>query len=180
MFVLGCGEKSEETTPENNAQQTQEKDGGAISWQAPDGWIEETPKSGFRKAQYRLPKAEGDLEDASCVVFFFPGGAGGVQANIQRWYGQFVQPDGRPSSEVATVTTKTVNGLKQTRIDLPGTFLSRPTPGSPQVTEKSNFRMLAAIVETGGESWFVKLVGPQKTVAKWKESFYDFMNSFEE
>ncbi|NIR48254.1 hypothetical protein GWO43_07295, partial [candidate division KSB1 bacterium] len=47
-------------------------------------------------------------------------------------------------------------------------------------TEKPNFRLLAAIVETSGESWFVKLVGPEKTVAKWEESFYDFMNSFEQ
>ncbi|NIR48253.1 hypothetical protein GWO43_07290, partial [candidate division KSB1 bacterium] len=105
IFVFACGQNSEETAPESDAQQTQEKDGGAMSWQAPNGWIEETPKSSFRKAQYRLPKAESDPEDASCVVFFFPGGAGGVQANIQRWYGQFVQPDGSPSSEAATVTT---------------------------------------------------------------------------
>ena len=41
-----------------------------------------------------------------------------------------------------------------------------------------NYRMLGGVVETPGGPWFAKLVGPEKTVAHWENSFYDFMKSF--
>jgi hypothetical protein len=59
------------------------------------GWTVEKPTSAMRKAQYLLPHAEKDTEDASLVVFFFSGQGGTPQANIDRWTQQFEQPDGR-------------------------------------------------------------------------------------
>src|SRR5262245_10271326 len=40
------------------------------------GWIVEKPANTMRKAQYSLPRAEGDSEDASLIVHYF-GGQGG-------------------------------------------------------------------------------------------------------
>src|SRR5262245_24134614 len=57
------------------------------------GWVVEKPTSAMRKAQYKLPHAEKDSEDASLVVYFFSGQGGGVQANVDRWCQQFEQPD---------------------------------------------------------------------------------------
>ena len=44
--------------------------------------------------------------------------------------------------------------------------------------EIANYRMLGGVVETPGGPWFAKLIGPEKTVAHWEKSFYEFMNSF--
>jgi hypothetical protein len=37
--------------------------------------------------------------------------------------------------------------------------------------------MLAAVVETPEGSYYVKLLGPERTVARWHESFLAFLKS---
>ena len=184
FLIVTCGEKTEqvqqtEQTQDPHSTQNPHKVTGALTWNAPEGWIQETPSSRMRKAQYRLPRAEGDPEDASVAIFHFPGG-GSVDANLRRWYGQFVQPDGKSSEEVAKVSKSTINNLNQTVVDLSGTYLFKPTPMAPTSTEKPGFRMLAAVIETSSGPWFVKAVGPEKTMAQWEDSFYEFMKSFKE
>jgi hypothetical protein len=52
----------------------------------------------MRVAQYKLPKAEGDTEDGSLVIYYFgQGQGGGTAANIERWINQMKQPDGSDS-----------------------------------------------------------------------------------
>jgi hypothetical protein len=150
---------------------------GHLAWQAPDGWVVETPSSAMRMAQFRLPGQAGAEEDASAVVFYFHGEGGSVQANIDRWYTQITQPDGRPSKDAAKVTKKTVNGLQQTRVDVSGTYQQMTTPMGPVSAEKPNYRMLAAVIETSSGPWFVKLTGPENTVAHWEKSYYEFLDS---
>ena len=50
--------------------------------------------------------------------------------------------------------------------------------GGESGDEIPNYRMLGGVVETPGGPWFAKLVGPEKAVAHWEKSFYEFMNSF--
>ena len=67
-----------------------------ISVSVPDGWVI-VPPSGMRLAEYALPGIgnEQNAADASLTVFYFgPNQGGSVEANIERWYGQFSQPDG--------------------------------------------------------------------------------------
>lgn len=175
LMFLGCNKSND-----NDQTQVRLNHTTGLKWQVPDGWIEEPPTSPMRKAQFRLPRVEGDPEDANLVLYYFQGQGGSVQANIQRWYGQFKQPDGRPTHEVARVKTQTVNGLKQTIVDLSGTYLFKMTPMDPASTPKPNSRMLAAIIETHSGPWFVKLVGPEKTVTRWEESFHQFLRSIKE
>lgn len=148
----------------------------SLTWAHPAGWIEETP-SPMRKAQYRLPKADGDSEDVTVAVFYFPGQGGSVEANLDRWYGQFIQSDGRPTKETAKVVKNNVNGLQQTTVDVKGTYLESMRPMGGGATSKPNFRMLAGIVETTNGPWFVKLIGPTNSVEHWEESFETFMKS---
>ena len=68
----------------------------------------------MRKAQYRLPRVEGDPEDAELVVFYFQGSGGAPQANIDRWIGQFTRPDGSPIGDAARTTNRQANGLPLT------------------------------------------------------------------
>jgi hypothetical protein len=179
-FVAACGQK-QEPAREGRAVSSSPKAAQMTSlvWTAPEGWVEEQPSSGMRLSQYSLAKVEGDAEDALCYVSHFPGTGGSVEQNLTRWYQQFVQPDGRPTESVAKVATAEFNGFKQTTVDVSGTFSQSTTPMGPQGEDKPNFRMLAGVIETPMGPWFVKLTGPEKTVERWKDSFYEFMKSFQ-
>ncbi len=131
----------------------------------------------MRKAEWVLPRAEGDGEDASLVVFYFGSGQGGdVESNLDRWYGQFEQPDGRATREVARLGHRTVSGLRVTLADVTGTFRGG-MPGGPPAEPRPETRMLAAIVEAPSGPWFFKLVGPKRTVERWRASFDTFVAS---
>jgi hypothetical protein len=110
-------------------------------------------------------------------VYFFGGQGGSVQANLDRWLGQMEQPDGRPSKAVATTETLTVNGMKVTVLDVSGKYVAEMAPGSPARYNKPGFRLKAAVVETAGGPYFVKLTGPAKTIGRWNEAFTAFLKS---
>jgi len=134
----------------------------------------------MRVAQYKLPKVQGDGEDAILVVYYFGAGQGGsVQANIERWTGQMVQADGSSSRDKAKSEALEVNGLKVTTLDLAGTYSAEMSPGSGALDTKKNYRLKAAVVETPKGPYFAKLVGPEKTVAHWDQAFLEYVKSFE-
>jgi hypothetical protein len=153
---------------------------GDLQYKAPSGWVKEQPTSGMRKAQFQLPRAEGDSDDGSLVIFYFgPGQGGSAQANLDRWIAQFEQPDGSPSKDRAKTKTMAVNGLTVSLLDLSGTFTAEMTPGAGDRQNKPQSRMLAAVIETPKGPYFVKLVGPVKTVDRWEPDFTAFLNSVE-
>jgi len=132
----------------------------------------------MRAATYLIPAASGDGEDGECAVFFFgPGQGGGVDANIKRWIGQFEQPDGKPSDQVAKQKTETINGLSVTMVDLTGTYLG----GGPMMGQgggkKTGYRLLGAIVAGPQAPIFFKLTGPAKTVAAAQSEFQAMLKS---
>ena len=43
------------------------------------------PNKPMRKAQYTLPRAEGDGEDATLIVHYFGGQGGSREVNLERW-----------------------------------------------------------------------------------------------
>jgi len=132
----------------------------------------------MRVGQYELPAAEGDAEPASLVVFYFgPGQGGSVEANLDRWMGQLKQPDGGSSKDKAKTETLTVNGMKVTLLDVTGVYAGGDMGGAAQ--GKPNFRMRAGVIETPKGGYFIKLVGPEKTVGKWDDSFDAFIKSAE-
>jgi hypothetical protein len=154
--------------------------GGELKYKVPDGWIVEQPASKMRVAQYKLPKADGDAEDASLVLYYFGQGQGGSTSdNIDRWINQMPQPDGHPAKERARSETISINGLKVTMVDVTGTYSAEMSPGSGTFYNKTGFRLRAAVVETPKGSYYAKLVGPEKTAAKWNQSFTDYVKSFE-
>lgn len=141
-----------------------------------EGW-ELRQAKGMRVAQWNLPKAEGS-KDAELAVFHFQGGAGGVEANMERWLGQFTQPDGKTSKEVAKRSQKDVAGLKVHLVDLSGTYVAESRPGSGLRVNEPDSRLLGAIVEgPNGQQHFIKLIGPAATVKKWEKSFEAFIDA---
>lgn len=149
----------------------------ALKFDTPEGWVSKPPASRMRLAEYTLPKADGDAEDASLGIFYFGGQGGGVQANLDRWIGQMSQPDGRASKDVAKTSRLDSGGLAITIVDVPGTYVAETSPGSAERFNKPGFRLRAAVVEGRGGPYFVKLSGPAETVAKWDESFLAFLKS---
>ena len=113
------------------------------------------------------------------MLFFFGKGQGGsAEQNVDRWTGQFTQPDGKPSKDAAVVTIRTVNGLKQTSVDVAGTYKPAPMGGAGGAA-KPGWRLLAAVVEGDGGPWFWRLTGPEATVAAAKPQFEALLASLE-
>jgi hypothetical protein len=153
-----------------------------IKFDSPAGWVSKAPSSSMRVADWTLPRADGDQDDAMVTLYFFGAGSGGgLQANIDRWVSQMTQPDGKPSTAVAkTATLSSTSGLKITTVDIPGTYVAEVTPGSPERFNKPGYRMITALVETAGGAHYVKFVGPAKTVARWSQSFDVFLKSLKQ
>ena len=153
---------------------------GDLHFKAQDGWVVEQPSSKMRAAQYKLPKTEGDSEDASLVLYYFgPTQGGAPQANIDRWIAQIQQADGSSSKDKAKTDMMTVNGLKITTVDVTGTYTAEMAPGSGTAHNDTNYRLRAAVIETPKGNYFLKLVGPAKTVGRWEQSYTDYLKSFE-
>jgi hypothetical protein len=148
-----------------------------LTFTAPQGWQQGKPGSPMRVAEFTLPRAAGDAEDAQLVLYFFGGQGGSVDANIQRWVGQIQQPDGKASSAVAKTITRTVNGLAVTLVDVSGTYVAEMAPGSATRNNKPNYRLRAGVVETPKGPYFIKLTGPAKTVATMDRAFEQFVSS---
>ena len=133
----------------------------------------------MRVAQYKLPKAAGDAEDASLVVYYFGQSQGGsTAANVERWVGQMKQADGNAVKDAKQEQFET-NGLKVTTVDVSGTYVAETAPGSGTFHNNAGYRLRAAVVETPNGSYFVKLVGAEKTVDQWNESFQSYLKSFQ-
>ena len=148
-----------------------------LRFTAPKEWTVRAPSSTMRVAEYVLPRAAGDAEDGELVVYFFGGSGGSVDANIERWLGQMQQPDGKASRDVATRASRVVNGLNVTTLDLGGTYVAEVRPGSSERHNKPGFWMRAAVITTGRGPYFVKAVGPAKTMATWKAGLDAFIGS---
>jgi hypothetical protein len=186
-FVAGCTDKgSDAPTPaapaagmKPAAAHSAAPASGGLKYTAPSDWVSEQPTSSMRQAQYRLPRAEGDPEDAELVVFYFQGGGGGVQMNIDRWTGQFTKADGSPVSGVAKTSKKESHKIPITIVDVSGTYMAGMGPMLAETKAKPNFRMLAAVAEAPSGPWFFKLTGPAKTVGKWESGYQSFLDTIQ-
>lgn len=139
------------------------------------GWETQTPENSMRIAQYLLPRVEGDSEDAQVIVYYFDGSGGSVEANFDRWIGQFEQPDQSSSHEKAKRDKKNIGGIETHLLDISGTYVAETTPGSGIRQRKEGYRLLAAILQSNPGPYYIRLLGPEKTVEHWKESFSLFL-----
>lgn len=143
--------------------------GAGIKWTAPASWKSEADRP-MRLATYTIAAATGDPEGGECIVSYFGQGQGGsTEANLDRWSGQFLQADGKPSKN-AKIEKKTVHGLKVSTIDVAGTYTGMGGPRA-QGAPKAGYRLLGAVVEGPQGTVFFKFTGPAKTVAQNQSQF---------
>lgn len=145
----------------------------------PEGWKEEQPTSTMRMAQFKLPKADGDKEDAELAVFFFKGGSGTVDQNLKRQLAKFKPAQGKEEPVNKTEKTK-VGKIDATLQDVKGVYLSKFPPFAPnaKITEKTDWRQIYVIFMTDTGDYYMTLLGPAKTVEKHEKAFKEFIASF--
>lgn len=139
---------------------------GALELKIPSSWKKEQPTSSMRAAQFAVQEGDQKIE---YIVYYFGGGGGGVDANINRWIGQFAT-EGRTHERTEG---ESKNGPYHL-VDIQGTFnKSVGPPMMGKTTPVPGSRVLAAVVQTEKGSYFIKFIGTQDTVKKHKNDFLD-------
>jgi hypothetical protein len=143
----------------------------AIRLKAPESWTRNQPRSQFVEAEFALPSAEGDTSDGRLTISV---AGGSVDANLERWRGQFGDGLIRDSQEALEVAGTTI-----TVVDFSGTFNDQAGPFAPGV-KREGYRMIGAIIPGSGQQLhFVKATGPEQTLAKHAESIREFLMTLE-
>jgi hypothetical protein len=133
-------------------------------WTVPSEWNEQ-PLSEMRLASFKVEGSGGQSADIS--VSSFPGDAGGIESNINRWRGQVHQAVLDADSLGKTLERLTVDGVPVILVDV-------QTPeggGKPD-------RIIGAVLRTADRTWFVKMTGAPAVLQAQAENFKQFVNSF--
>jgi hypothetical protein len=135
-----------------------------ISFTPPSHW-KNLEASGMRQAQFRLAPVGNDSAEGEVNIYYFgPQSGGGVQANLQRWVGQIILPDGSDASTATQYDTFTADGMAGHLVALNGTYKSgggRPMGGETQLLP--GYRLVGVVLEGPEGSLFFKLTGPEAT-----------------
>lgn len=126
-----------------------------LHWHPPAGWRAE-PASGFRRGSFKLGPAE---TQADLSITAFPGEAGGLRENINRWRGQLALEPLAANENPGTVLDGAA--LPMLLVDL------RSGPAA----------ILGGVVAHAGETWFFKLAGPADTVTSARAEFIAFLQT---
>jgi hypothetical protein len=148
-----------------------------LTFKAPEAWKTIPTRSSMRVAQLQVEPKKGDEFPALLVVYAFPGGAGTVEANVKRWQSQFKTADGNPPK----IESKTVKGknVEVTKVETAGHYAPGPIPGMPAEPERDNARLFGAIVVTERVGYFLKMVGPDKTMDAIRPAFDTLISTLE-
>ena len=149
-------------------------DARGLTFEAPKSWKSSPPTSQMRRAQLTVEPTEGDDYPAELVVFAFPGGAGTVEANIKRWQNLFKDEDGN----APRIETKTVKGKNSdvVRAETHGEYHPAQFGGRPEPVRK-NARLLGAIIMADDASYYIRMVGPDKTMTKIRPEFDEMIKT---
>ncbi len=140
---------------------------GKLKLTAPAGWTKKEPRVRIIAYEFTAPAAGEDKIDGRCTIM---AAGGSIDANIKRWYGQFSQPDGGNTEKRAKVEKTKAAGRQIHFVSVTGSYQDRRGPFAPAVT-RPDYRMLSAIIEAGDANYFVKLIGPKRTVDAHEKAF---------
>lgn len=169
--------KANENTPESSDEQTLALTG--IQFDVPPGWQQEpAPASPMGpKAVFILTPAEGDKEECSVRITYFPGMKGKDNMNIDRWLNQVKHEDGSPSTRAdAQIEIFKLGQVQVTMVDVHGSISSGMGMGG-QGKDMPNQRLIAAIVDHPQGPHFVKALGDVASMEKWQASIEAFLKS---
>ena len=166
--TLSSDSNAEEKTPDasNKNQKKTEKTVdvkiGELDLKLPTSWKQSDATLPMRLATFDVPASNGDKENGEFVISSFPGGGGGVDANISRWIGQF-STEGRE----AVVREGKAGENDYFIVNISGTYMK---PVGPPILRKTKEtpgqRMVGVILNLDGKGvYFLKLTGPDATIS---------------
>ena len=133
-------------------------------WTKPDDWNAQ-PLSEMRLGSFKVDGANGGSADISVTAF--PGEAGGLSSNLNRWRGQ-LQLAPLSDEDLSSVIQRTeIENVPAYLIDFQ-TENNNPKPA----------RILGAVFQTADRTWFVKMTGPPDLLESQRQKFLDFVRSF--
>lgn len=179
FIAAGCSqeETSERHEPAPTMRETTNNTVAGLQWTIPENWEVQAQRQ-MRVATYATPAAEGDEDKGEVAIFYFgPDEGGSVEANVNRWFGQFDQPDGRPTSEVTSRESTVVNSIPVTIVRTTGTYNAAAGPMAPREDIRPGYKLIGAIAEGPEGAVFYKFTGPEATVQKAEQEFYQLIES---
>ena len=160
-----------ESTPEPDAPVPQIEAGEAASvgvkWDVPARWTNRGATQ-MRLATYDVPAVPGAAggEGGECAVFYFgPEQGGEVEANFDRWIGQFEN-----HGKIARAT-ETHGGMSVKRVEVDGTYLAPSGPMMESSGSKRGWMLKGAIVEGPNGNIFFKFTGPKPALEASAKEF---------
>lgn len=141
---------------------------GTVRFDRPEGWSYSRPEDGVRAAQLEKKSSGAPLR----ITFtrFPPGSGGTVQANVDRWIGQFLGTD-----SPAEVQTPADAALALTLVKITG-VMRGGTPGGP-AKDSPDTLLLGAILQAPDGLVVVKLSGPKAAVSREEKIFSELVRA---
>ncbi len=146
----------------------------------PATWVRESVSAGALapKAAFSLPPVEGDPHKCTVRITHYPNmkGMPGIDdMNINRWLRQVTKADGSPHTrDQAKIEVSEFGHVRLTILDLSGTVSAGMGPAASKLPDH---RMIAAILDHPRGPHFVKIVGGQPTMKKWRDAILTFLKS---
>jgi len=155
---------------------------GNLIMQAPKEWKKGQPRFPTI-TQYEFSAPADAKSEAATARITVSSSRGSLDDNIERWYGQFTQPDGKSSKDAAKLEKFDVDGQTVHFVDLTGTY-KESMGGGPfapgKTVMREDYQMLGAIVVTkSGDQFFIKMTGPKEVCGKLSEGFKKMLKGLE-
>ncbi len=139
-----------------------------LAFEAPAEWQAKPARAMLWKVM-SAPKVEGDTDDAEVTISSLAANIP-LNANVERWCGQFDLEGGKPCSEAAKIRDLTGTAFPSKVVEIAGALKSASMNG-PAGAAKTGWRMVVVEVTMPGKAWYLKMTGPAKTVAKWQDAY---------
>jgi hypothetical protein len=138
---------------------------GPFTLVIPHDWVAKPFTSTMRVADFTVGS------DAELIVYYFgESGAGSVDANVDRWLGQFTEADGSSPRAAAKIEQAKLAGQDATIVAVSGHYVAGAMPGS-QAVDIPDAALLAAIVASPSGPYYWRLVGAKATVVANESKF---------
>lgn len=173
FFIISCGnknrpEKIEMKSGEKEQQVAKQSSNilklAEFTMTIPDTWKKAKPSSEMRMLEFNVTETKSNI-----AGFYFGQREEMVEANINRWRGQF--------ADEKSFDRETYD-QGQIFVRIAGTYKKKPFPMAQEFTETPGYMTLAAILPSNQGPYFFKMVGEKENVSKVEDEFIGFIRSY--
>ncbi len=148
---------------------------GRLDFQVPKVWEKKQPRFNIVEAEFEGKASKPESTGARLTIM---ASGGSIEDNLDRWLGQFSQPDGSSTEDHAKTKQEKINGMTVHLVDITGTYADSPGPFAGNPVKRENYRMMGAIVETKvAGNYYFKMYGPKETMEIHQKRFLAMVKS---